>query len=76
MANIQQLKKIKKEEPSSKLNEYGDRIDRAGVCQGTLLFLGVLGVAFCAGIRGCQEIKKHQSKSVEKAKVIQLQNTR
>lgn len=60
----------------SKVNEYGDKIGKSEICQGVSLFLGALGVAVCACVRGCQEIKKHQSKSAEKAKIIQLQNQR
>ena len=57
-----------------KVNEYGDKIGKSEICQGVLLFLGALGVAVCACTRGCQEIKKHESKTPEKAKIIQIQN--
>ena len=60
----------------SKVNEYGDKIDKAVICQGVLLFLGVLGMLLCACTRGCQEHRKHKAQNQEKAKVIQIQNQR
>ena len=61
----------------SKLNEYGDKIGKAGVCQGILLILGIVGLLACACFRGCQEINKHRAKSVPvPAQMDKIQNFR
>ena len=59
-----------------KENEFGDKIGFSDICSGIVFWACLGGIGFCACIRGCQEIKKHQNKQVEKAKVIQIQNQR
>lgn len=60
-----------------KLNEYGDKIGKAEVCQGILLILGIAGLVACACLRGCQEINKHRAKSAPApAQIDKIQNSR
>jgi len=56
-----------------KETEFGDKICKKDIYQGILLILGIAGMIACATFRGCQEITKHNSKTAEKAKQIQIQ---
>ena len=64
----------------TKLNEFGDKIGKAEICQGILLILSVAGLFTCFCVRGCQEIRKHKAKSATPAAVEQhvekIQNSR
>ena len=59
----------------TKVNEFGDRVGPTEIYQGILLIMSVVGIATCACIKGCQEIRKHINKNNDKAKVIQLQHS-
>ena len=58
------------------LNEFGDKIGKTEVCQGVLLFLGAVSLLSLLSVRGCHEIKKHQDKNIEKARVFQVHDAR
>lgn len=62
----------------TKVNEYGDKLGKAEICQGILLIFCVFGLLTCACARGCQYIRDHKAKSATLAKQTaeRIQNSR
>ena len=54
---------------TTKENEFGDKIGKSDIYAGILFWIGLAGIVSCAFLRGCQEIKKHRGRAVEKARI-------